>query len=153
MAIKFLKAWGCEVTAFSRSRSKEAAARGYGAHEYLATEEDGALESVAGKFDLILNTTNADLSWDAYVAALAPKGVLHTVGASHKVEAAVFPMIVGQKSLSSSPLGSIATTRKMIEFCARHDIVPNIETYPMTEINLAFERVEQSPPLRVVLTR
>jgi len=151
MAVKFLRAWGCEVTAFSRSRAKEESARELGAHEYVATSENGALESVAGKFDLILNTTNVDLPWDAYVAALASKGVLHTVGAAPKVEAAIFPMIVGQKSLASSPLGGIATTRKMIEFCARHDITPNVETFAMSDINDAFERVKQAPPLRVVL--
>jgi uncharacterized zinc-type alcohol dehydrogenase-like protein len=153
MAVKFLKAWGCEVTAFSRTRAKEAAARDFGAHEFVATSEPGALESVAGKFDLILNTTNVELPWDAYVAALAPRGVLHTVGAAPKVEAAVFPMIVGQKSLSSSPLGGIATTRRMLDFCARHDITPEVETFPMQDINDAFERLRQAPSLRLVLTR
>lgn len=153
MAIKFLKAWGCEVTAFSRSRKKEEAARSFGAHQYVATAEEGAFESVAGKFDFILNTTNVELPWDAYVHALAPKGILHTVGAAPKIEAAVFPMIAGQKSLAASPLGSIASTRKMLEFCARHDITPEVETFAMDDINSAFERVEQAPPHRVVLTR
>jgi uncharacterized zinc-type alcohol dehydrogenase-like protein len=153
MAVKFLRAWGCEVTAFSRSRAKEDSARALGAHEYVATGEDGALDNVVGKFDMILNTTNVMLPWDAYVAALAPKGVLHTVGAAPKVEAAIFPMILGQKSLSASPLGSIATTRQMIEFCARHDITPDIELFAMDDINDAFERVKQAPPLRVVLKR
>lgn len=153
MALKFLNAWGCEVTALSRSRSKEETARSYGAHEYVATGEPGALESLTGKFDFILNTTNVDLPWDTYVAALAPKGVLHTVGAAPKVEASIFPMISGQKSLSASPLGSVATTRKMIEFCARHEITPEVETFAMNDINAAFERVKQSPPLRVVLVR
>jgi len=151
MALMFLKAWGCEVTAFSRSRSKEESARGFGAHEYVATEEDGALESVAGKFDLIINTTNVELPWDAYINALAPQGVLHTVGAAPKVEAAVFPMIIGQKSLSSSPLGSIATTRTMLEFCARHQIAPKTETFPMSDINEAFEKLRSSPAHRIVL--
>lgn len=79
--------------------------------------------------------------------------VLHTVGAAPKIEAAVFPMIMGQKSLSSSPTGSIGATRTMFEFCARHEIVPEIETFPMSEINQAFERIKQAPALRVVLTR
>jgi uncharacterized zinc-type alcohol dehydrogenase-like protein len=153
IAVKFLRAWGCEVTAFSRSREKEEAATQLGAHHYVATGEEGALDAVAGKFDLILNTTNAELPWDAYVAALAPRGVLHTVGAAPKVETTVFPMIMGQKSLSFSPLGNIATTRKMIEFCARHEITPDVETFEMSQINDAFERVKQAPPLRVVLTR
>lgn len=151
MALMFLKAWGCEVTAFSRSRSKEQDAREFGAHEYVATGEDGALEAVAGKFDLIINTTNVELPWDAYINALAPQGVLHTVGAAPKVEAAVFPMIVGQKSMSSSPLGSIATTRAMLEFCARHGIAPKTESFQMGGINDAFEQLKSSPAHRIVL--
>jgi uncharacterized zinc-type alcohol dehydrogenase-like protein len=153
MAIKFLNAWGCEVTAFSRSRNKEEAARNYGAHEYVVTTEEGAFNSVVGKFDFILNTTNVELPWDAYVAALSPKGILHTVGAALKIEASIFPMIVGQKSLVSSPLGSIASSRKMLEFCARHNIAPEVETFAMDDINSAFKRVEQAPAHRVVLTR
>lgn len=151
MALQFLSAWGCEVTAISRSRSKEATARQHGAHEFLATVEDPELETVSGKFDMILNTTNAMLPWDAYVAALAPRGVLHTVGAGPKVEAAIFPMLLGQKSLSASPLGSITTTARMFEFCARQQIVPDIEVFAMKDINDAFKRVEEAPPLRVVL--
>lgn len=153
MALKFLHAWGCEVTAISRSRAKEDAARSMGAHHFVATGEDAALEQVAGKFDLIINTTNVNLPWDDYVAALAPKGVLHTVGAAPKMEATVFPMIMGQRSLSASPLGSIATTRRMIDFCARHEITPNVETFSMDDINEAFARLKESPPHRIVLTR
>ncbi len=152
MALMFLKAWGCEVTAFSRGRSKEQAAHDLGAHEFVATNEKGALETVVGKFDLIINTTNVDLPWDAYINALAPNGKLHTVGAAAKIEASVFPMIVGQKSMSSSPLGSIATTRTMLDFCARHGIAPNTETFPMSDINDAFERLRHSPPHRLVLS-
>ncbi len=151
MALMFLKAWGCEVTAFSRGRSKEKDARELGAHEYVATGETGALEAVAGKFDLILNTTNVELPWDAYINALAPKGILHTVGAAPKVDAAVFPMIMGQKSLSSSPLGSIATTRTMLEFCERHGIAPRTEKFAMRDINAAFEQLRTSPAHRIVL--
>lgn len=152
MALMFLRAWGCEVTAFSRSRAKEAQARELGAHEFVATEEDTNLESVVGKFDLIINTTNVELPWDAYINSLAPQGVLHTVGAAPKIEATVFPMILGQRSLSSSPLGSIATTRKMLDFCARHAISPKTETFPLSQINDAFEKLRTAPPHRIVLS-
>ena len=153
MAIMFANAWGCEVTAISRSRSKEPEARELGAHEFIATGESGALEAVAGKFDLIINTTDAELPWDAYIATLAPKGTLHTVGAAPQVSATVFPMIQGQKSLSSSPLGSIATTRKMLDFAARHKVEPMTEVYPMSEINEAFDKLRNgSPRYRLVLT-
>jgi uncharacterized zinc-type alcohol dehydrogenase-like protein len=154
MALLFCNAWGCEVTAISRSRSKEEEARQLGAHQFVATDEDGALESVSGKFDLIINTTNANLPWDAYIAALAPQGILHTVGAAPKVEATVFPMIAGQKSLSSSPTGSISAARTMFDFVARHQIEPMTEEFPMSEINEAFEKLRNgSPRYRLVLTR
>ncbi len=154
MAIMFAHAWGCEVTAISRSRSKEAEARELGAHHYLATGEEGALQAATNKFDLIINTTDAALPWDDYLAMLAPKGSLHTVGAAPKVEATVFPMLLGQKALSSSPLGSIATTRAMLEFAARHKIEPVTETFAMKDINEAFEKLRHgSPRYRLVLTR
>lgn len=154
MALMFLNKWGCEVTAFSRSRSKEEEARTMGAHEFVATGEAGALESVAGKFDLILNTTNANLDWDAYVNALGPRGVLHTVGAVTGTFGVSngFNLIGGQKSLSASPLGSPATTRRMVDFCARHGIAPVTETYPLSKINDAFEKLRSgSPRYRLVL--
>ncbi len=154
MAIMFAAAWGCEVTAISRSRSKEAESRELGSHHYIATGEVGALASAANQFDLIINTTDAELPWDEYVAALAPKGILHTVGAAPKVEATVFPMIAGQKSLASSPSGSIATTRKMLDFAARHKIEPVTEIYAMSDINDAFDKLRSgSPRYRLVLKR
>ncbi len=154
MALQFANAWGCDVTAISRSRDKESEARQMGARHFVASGESGALEQVAGKFDLILNTTNADLPWDLYIAALAPRGTLHTVGAAPRIEATVFPMIAGQRSLSSSPTGSIATTRQMLDFAARHGVAPVTEVYRMSEINDAFERLRNgSPRYRIVLTR
>lgn len=152
MAVMFANAWGCEVTAISRSHAKEAEARELGAHDYIATEDPDAITSAAGRFDLILNTINVELPWDDYVAALAPKGVLQTLGAAPKVEASVFPMILGQKSLSSSQVGSIVMTRKMLEFATRHQIEPVTETYAMADINDAFEKLRNgSPRYRLVL--
>jgi uncharacterized zinc-type alcohol dehydrogenase-like protein len=154
MALMFLKAWGCEVTAISRGRSKESEARELGAHHFIATAESGTLESMTGKFDLVLNTTNAELPWDAYINTLAPRGILHTVGAAPRIDATLFPLIIGQKSLSSSPTGSIVATRQMLEFVARHKIAPIIEAFPMHQINEAFEKLRSgSPRYRIVLTR
>lgn len=154
MALMFLRAWGCEVTAFSTSPDKEDEAKKLGAHKFVNVKEDGALKKLEGKFDLILNTTNVSLDWDGYVGTLGPKGVLHTVGAVEGrfgVEQ-VFPMIAGQKSFSASPLGSPATTADMLDFCARHAISPMIETRKMSQINDAFETLRHgSPRYRLVL--
>lgn len=103
------------------------------------------LESVsrlAGALDFILVTANVALNWPAYIAALAPRGRLHFVGAVLKpVPVAVFPMIMGQKSLSGSPLGSPVTTADMLAFCARHKIAPVTETFPLSKVNDALDHL------------
>ena len=141
MALGFLRAWGCQVTAFSTSPDKEAEARQLGADHFIATRDNQALKKLAGSLDMILVTVNVDLDWDAYIAALAPKGRLHLVGAASTVTATVFPLLLGQKSIGGSPLGSPSTIRTMLDIAARHGIEPMIETYPMAKINDAFEKL------------
>lgn len=152
MALRFLKAWGCEVTAFSTSLEKEAEAREFGAHNFVNTRDTGALEKLAGHFNMILDTVNVPLEWDAYINALSPKGKLHVVGAAPNVNASVFPMLVGQKSFGSSPLGSPANTALMLEFAGRHKIDPTVEVFPMSRVNDAMEKLRSGKPrYRLVL--
>ena len=152
MALGFLRAWGCEVTAFSTSADKEEEARRLGAHHFLNTRDTGALEKKAGYFDMILVTVNVSLPWEAYIGALAPKGKLHMVGAAPSVESAVFPLIIGQRSIGGSPLGSPATIATMLDFAARHQIAPLIETFPMSQVNTAMEKLHAGKPrYRIVL--
>ena len=154
MALKFLRAWGCEVTAFTTSDSKREEALTLGAHRTLNSRNAEELAKAANSFDFILNTTNANLDWNSYIAALKPKGRLHTVGAVPEPMAmAAFPMIIGQKSLSASPLGSPSTTDTMLAFSARHGIAPTTETYPMSRANDALEHLRSGKArYRVVLT-
>ena len=112
-----------------------------GAHNYVNTRDTGALEKLAGHFDLIIVTINVPLPWDDYINTLSPKGRLHLVGAAPSVEATVFPLIVGQRSIGGSPLGSPATINSMLEFAARHDIEPMIETFPLSRVNDALEHL------------
>ncbi|MEM8782489.1 MAG: NAD(P)-dependent alcohol dehydrogenase [Planctomycetota bacterium] len=154
MALMFAKGFGADVTAFSTSADKEAEARRLGAGHFVNVKEDGALDALAGSFDLIINTTNVSLDWDAYVNTLAPGGVLHTVGAVIDGFGVgnSFPLILGQKSLAGSPLGSVATTRQMLDFCARQGLAPVTETYRMADVNDAFEKLKTgSPRYRLVL--
>ena len=153
MALKFLNAWGCEVTAFTSSESKRDEARQLGAHHVVNSRDDGDLKKIAGSLDFILSTVNVSLDWQALMNALAPKGRLHTVGAVDKpIALAAFPMISGQKSLSGSPLGSPATTATMLDFCARHGIAPTTEFFPMSKINDAIEHLHSGKArYRVVL--
>ncbi|UCD91231.1 MAG: NAD(P)-dependent alcohol dehydrogenase [Desulfobacterales bacterium] len=152
MAIRFLKAWGCEITAFSTSPAKEAEARELGAHHFVNSHDSDALAKLADAFDMILVTVNAELDWDGYISALGQKGKLHIVGAAPSVSAAVFPLILRQRSIGGSPLGSPATMATMLEFASRHGIEPVTETFPMTKVNDALEKLRTGKPrFRLVL--
>jgi uncharacterized zinc-type alcohol dehydrogenase-like protein len=143
LALQFLNKWGCEVTAFTSSPGKEDEAKKLGAHHVINSRDDAAMKKIAGSLDFILNTANANLNWQAYLDVLAPKGVLHTVGVvPDPIAVPAFALIVGQKSVSGSPLGSPALTRKMLEFCARHKILPVTEEFELKNVNEALVRLE-----------
>lgn len=153
LAVQFLAAWGCEVTAFTSSGPKMEEAKQLGAHRCVNSRDDQALGLEAGRYDFILSTVNVPLNWDLYMNALAPKGRLHHVGAVLEPQGVVaFALIAGQKQLSGTPLGSPATMATMLDFCARHGIEPKTEHYPMSRVNDAMERLRSgSPRYRVVL--
>ncbi|HHP7231982.1 MAG TPA: NAD(P)-dependent alcohol dehydrogenase [Xenococcaceae cyanobacterium] len=153
IALQFLKAWGCDVTAFSTSPDKEAEARELGASHFVNSRDPEALKQVANSLDSIISTVNADLDWDIYLAVLRPKGKLHLVGViPSPLSAQIFPMIAGQKTISASPAGSPATIAQMLEFAARHNIEPITETFAFDEVNAAMEKLRSGKPrYRLVL--
>ncbi len=152
LALRFLKAWGCEVTAFSTSPDKEGEARELGAHHFVNSRDSDALANLANTFAMVLVAVNVELDWDLYINALRPKGKLHIVGAAPSVSAMVFPLIIGQRSIGGSPLGSPATISTMLEFAARHGIEPVTESFPMSKVNDAMEKLRSGKPrYRLVL--
>jgi len=153
LAVQFLSKWGCEVTAFSSNPSKAAEIRGLGAHSIIDSRDPSAMQAEAGRFDFILSTVNVTLDWASFIAALAPRGRLHHVGAVlEPLQIGAFPLIMGQRSVSGSPLGSPANTARMLDFCARHQIAPIVEEFPLSEANAALEHLEKgSPRYRIVL--
>ena len=152
LALRFLRAWGCEVTAFSTSPDKETEARALGAHHFVNTHDHDALAKLANSLDTILVAVNVELDWEGYINALRPKGKLHIVGVAPSVSAAVFPLISGQRSIGGSPLGSPATMATMVDFAARHGIEPVTETFPMSKVNDALEKLRSGKPrFRLVL--
>lgn len=155
MALQFLHAWGCDVTAFTSSAGKRDEALAMGAADTIDSRDPAALESATRRFDLILSTVNVGLNWNAYIAALRPKGRLHFVGATlEPLDLQVMPMIVGQNSLSASPVGSPATISQMLEFAARHAIRPVTEHYEFAAVNDALERLKSGQArYRIVLSR
>ncbi len=143
MAIQFLNKWGCNVTAFTSSENKADEARKLGAHNIVNSRDDSALEKIANSLDFLLVTVNVPLNWELYINALKSKGRLHFVGAVlEPIPVGAFPLIMKQRSISGSPLGSPETTRKMLEFCVQHDIVPQTELFPMSKVNDAIEHLK-----------
>lgn len=154
LAIQFLAKWGCEVTAFSSNPAKAGEAKALGAHHVVDSRDAVAVKKLAGSLSFILVTANVALDWDAYLAALAPRGRLHFVGAVlTPVPVAAFTLIGGQKSVAGSPLGSPATTTRMLDFCARHKIAAVTEDFPLSRINDALARLRSGKArYRIVLT-
>ena len=143
MALKFLSAWGCDVTAFSSNPAKEEEAKQLGANHVVNSRNPEAIEAVANSFDFIICTANADLDWAAYINALKPRGRLHFVGAiPNPIQFNVFPLLLGQKSISGSPLGKPVTIKQMLTFAANHQIEPVIETFAFEQVNQALAHLE-----------
>lgn len=152
MALQFANAWGCEVTAFSSSEDKKEEALNLGAHRFVSSKDPGEIAKIANSLDMILVTINVPLDWEPFLGALRAKGKLHFVGALPEVKLPFFSILPGQKSVGASPLGSPVTLAKMLEFCARHGIAPMVEEMPMSQINQAFEKLEEGKPrYRIVL--
>lgn len=153
MALRFLHAWGCDVTAFSTTPDKEAEARELGANHFINSRDPEALKAAENSFDLILSTVNANLDWAAYIAMLRPKGRLHLVGVvPDPVGSLAFPLILSQKSISGSPLGSPATVTKMLDFAARQGVEPMTELFSFDQVNEAMDKLRNGKPrYRIVL--
>ncbi len=154
MALQFANKWGCEVHAFTTSDSKEEEARRLGAQFVHNTKRAGVFKSIARSLDLILSTVNVPLDIPALLETLAPLGRLHIVGAILKpMEIPAFGLILGQKSVAGSPVGSPTAIDRMLAFSARHSIAPVVEFFPMSKVNDALERLRSGKArYRIVLT-
>ncbi|MBV8455295.1 MAG: NAD(P)-dependent alcohol dehydrogenase, partial [Acetobacteraceae bacterium] len=142
MAVKFAAAYGCDVTAFTASEGKFEEAKGFGANHVITTKDSAAIRRLGGNFDLLISTVNVKLDWDALIGTLAPNGRLHVVGAVlEPIPVAAFSLILQQRSVSGSPTGSPVAIETMLDFAARHKVVPQTEHFPMSKINDAFARL------------
>jgi uncharacterized zinc-type alcohol dehydrogenase-like protein len=142
MALKFCRAWGCEVTAFTSSDAKAEEARAFGAHRIVSSRDSDAIQTLAGTLDLIIDTVNVPLDWSALLTALAPGGRLHVVGAvMEPMPISAIALIFGQKSVAGSPTGSRGCIDSMLGFAARHGITPQTEHFPMNRVNDAMDHL------------
>jgi alcohol/geraniol dehydrogenase (NADP+) len=153
MAVKFAAAYGCDVTAFTSSENKFEEANGFGANYVVSSKDSDAIKKLAGSFDLLISTVNVKLDWDALIGTLAPKGRIHVVGAVlEPIPVSAFSLIIGQRSISGSLTGPPTTIATMLDFAARHQIAPETEHFPMSDIAEAFARLESGKArYRIVL--
>lgn len=153
MAIKLLKAWGCEITAFTSNLDKADELKAMGADHVVNSRDSTALKAQKGKFDLLLSTVNVTLDWKSYLSTLAPNGSVHLLGIPLEPIATPANLLIsGAKSITGSPTGSPAALRTLLNFAARKNIAPQIELFPMSQINDAIARLHSGQVrYRVVL--
>ena len=145
MAVKLASAMGAEVTVLSTSRGKEADARRLGAAEFEVTREKGTFEKLRGRFDLLIDTVSAPHDYNAYLGLLRARGAMVLVGApAEPTPFSPFSLIVGNKKLVGSQIGGIAETQEMLEHCAEHGIVSDIEMIRIQQIDEAYDRMQRS---------
>jgi uncharacterized zinc-type alcohol dehydrogenase-like protein len=142
MAVKIAAAMGAEVTMLSTSKTKEADARRLGAHHFALTSEDASFKGLAGHFDLLIDTISAPHDYNKYLGLLRVEGTMVLLGIPPTpIPVAAGVLIGGRRNLSGSLIGGIQETQEMLDFCAEHHIVSDIELIPVQQVNQAYERM------------
>jgi uncharacterized zinc-type alcohol dehydrogenase-like protein len=145
MALKFAHAFGAHVVQFTTSESKVADAKKLGAHEVIITKNADELAKHANTFDFILDCVSAPHDLNQYLNLLRRDGTMCLVGLPEvPSEVASFSLVLNRRSLSGSMIGGIAETQEMLDFCAEHNIVSDIELTSVDKVNEAYERVLKS---------
>jgi len=146
MGIKLARALGGHVVAFTTSPGKIEDARALGAHEVVVSREEAQMEAHANSFDLILNTVAASHDLDPFLRLLKRDGAMVVVGvpAEPHPSPSVGNLIMKRRSLAGSLIGGIAETQEMLDFCAEHGIVSDIEMIPIQQIDAAYDRMAKS---------
>ena len=145
MAVKFAVAFGAKVTMLSSSRSKEADAKKLGAHHFALTSDQDSMDSLVNSFDFILNTVSATHDYNAFLNLLTKNGTMIIVGAPPTpAQFPAFTLILKRRSIMGSLIGGIAETQQMLDYCAEHNIVADVELIDMSYINEAYVRMLKS---------
>ena len=145
MAVKFAHAFGAHTVVFTTSPNKKDDALRLGADEVVVSRNADEMKKHAGSFDFILDAVAADHDINAYINLLGRDGNLTLVGAPEKpLAVAAFGLIMGRHSLSGSPIGGIAETQEMLDFCGEHNITADVEVIPIQKVNEAYERLLKS---------
>ena len=145
MAVKFANALGAHVVVFTTSPTKKDDGLRLGADEVVVSKNADEMQKHAGSFDFILDAVSAEHDIHAYINLLRRDGNLTLVGAPEKPLAVpAFGLIMGRRSLSGSPIGGIAETQEMLDFCGKNNITADVEVIPIQKVNEAYERLVRS---------
>jgi len=133
------------VTVLSQSLKKMEDGLRLGASHYYATSDRDTFKKLRNRFDLMLNTVSAPVDLAALANLLKVDGTLVLLGMPDKpLELPAGALIRGRRSVSGSLIGGIAETQEMLDFCAEHGVLPEIEVITPDYINEAYDRVVAS---------
>ncbi len=142
MGVKFAHALGAHTVVFTTSPGKVEDAERLGADEVVISRNPDEMNKHLGSFDFILDTVSADHDINAYISLLARDGNMTLVGAPEKpLSLTSFGLIFGRRSVSGSPIGGIAETQEMLDFCGRNNIHSDVEVIAIQQVNEAYERL------------
>jgi len=145
MGLKLAHAMGSHVVLFTTSTHKVEDAKRLGAHEVVHTKDASQLAKHANSFDFIMDTVSADHDLNIYLNLLKRDATIVLVGAPERpVPVAAFSLLPNRRRLAGSMIGGLAETQEMLDFCAEHNIVSDIEIIPIQKINEAYERMLRS---------
>ncbi len=145
MGVKFAHALGAHVVVFTTTPNKSEDALRLGADEVVVSRNADEVQKHADSFDFILDAVSADHDIDAYLQLLRRDGNLTLVGAPDKpLAVSAFSLLFKRRSLSGSPIGSLAETQEMLDFCGAHGLTADVEVIPIQKVNEAYERLLRS---------
>ena len=146
MGVKIAHAMGAHVVAFTTSDNKRQAALDLGADEVIVSRNADEMKAHTNSFDFILNTVAASHNLDAYTSLLKRDGTMVLVGVPEHAHPSpnIGVLIFGRRSIAGSLIGGIKETQEMLDFCAEHNIVADIEMVTADEIDNAYERMTRS---------
>lgn len=141
MGVKLASSFGAHVTVLSTSPSKQTDAERLGAHDFLVTKDQQALAKAQERFDFILNTVSAVHNIDSLLSLLKRDGTMVMVGAPEKpLDVHIFSLIMKRRTFAGSLIGGIQETQDMLDYCAQHNIVSDIELISVDKVNEAYDR-------------
>jgi uncharacterized zinc-type alcohol dehydrogenase-like protein len=142
MAVKIAAAMGAEVTVLSHSPNKRDDAKRLGAHDLVVSTDDAAMKKLDSRLDLIVDTVSAPHDVNRLVKTLRRDGSLVLVGLPEKaLSIEAFPLVGKRRRVAGSLIGGIRETQEMLDFCAEHNALADIETIPASKIDEAYERM------------